>query len=721
MRQTALALTVFLLASCATPAPAERPVAEAAPAPTPKPEGPPVAAKEPKTRELHGEKFVDDYFWLRNKGTAAVESHLRAETAYAAKQLAPLKKLEDDLFAEIITHIAEDDETVPAKNGAFEYWNKVEKGKQYPKLLRRAVGQKDAPADTLLDLNALAEGKAYLQLGAVSVSDDGTRLLFSTDETGFRQYALQAKDLATGAMLADRIEKVVEVSWAADAKTIFYTVEDEAKRPHRVYRHVLGAPVTADALVYEEKDGRFELSLKRTMSRAFVVINAESKLSSESLLIDARKPDAAPVLIEPRSDDLKYDVEHDGTALIIRTNDTGRNFRVVTAAPKSPGRKTWKELVKHDEAVMIERVLPIGGRIAMEVRRAGVSELDLFDPKTKKRTSVALPEIDHSVWIDQNHELDAQSLRYGYQSMATPQSVFLYDLKTGKSTLLKEQPVPGGFDRKNYQTAHLEAVAKDGVKIAISLVAKKDLKRDGSAPMLLQAYGSYGFAYPVTFDPSVLALLDRGVVVATAHIRGGGERGKAWHEAGRLGQKMNTFTDFISAAEHLVAEQWTSPRRLVIRGGSAGGLLMGAVTNLRPDLFQAVVCDVPFVDVINTMNDPTLPLTITEYEEWGNPAKKEEYGWMRAYSPYDNIEAKGYPAILVRSSYNDSQVMYWEPAKYVARLREKKTDPRPLLFQIQMEPAGHGGKSGRYERYRQVAEMHAFVLWQQGLGPVPAR
>ncbi len=725
-----LAIGLVAIVACATNSPTERsefPAAAPAPAPAPAAEpkadaeGPPIAKRNPKVRELHGERFVDDYFWLREKGTPAVESHLKAEAAYAAKQLGPLKKFEDELYTEIVSHIAEDDETVPAKDGKFEYWSKVEKGKQYPTFLRRPVGKKVAAAEVVLDMNALAEGKAFLGLGSFSVNDDGTRLLFSIDETGFRQFTLQVKDLATGAVLGEKVEKVVHAVWASDAKTIFYTVEDEAKRPYRAYRHIVGTPTKDDALVYEETDGRFELAVGRTTSRAFVVLHSESKLSTEVRIIDAKKPESAPVLVDPRTENVKYDVEHDGTSLVIRTNDSGRNFRIVTAAPKSPGRKSWKELVKHDEAVMIEAIQPIGGRVVLQVRRAGVPELDVVEPKTKKRVAIAVPEVDHNVWIDVNYELDAPTFRYGYESMATPDSVFSYDFKTGKSVLLKEQPVPGGFDRTRYQTAHLDAVAKDGTKVPISLVAKKDVKRDGSAPMFLQAYGSYGYAYPTIFDPSVLPLLDRGVVVAIAHIRGGGEMGKAWHEAGRLAHKMNTFTDFIASAEHLIAEKWTSPKGLVIHGGSAGGLLMGAVTNLRPDLFQAVISDVPFVDVVNTMNDATLPLTITEYEEWGNPTKKDEFAWMRAYSPYDNIEAKAYPAIFVRSSYNDSQVMYWEPAKYVALLRAKKTDQRPLLFRIHMEPAGHGGKSGRYERFRQSAQMHAFALWQQSLGPIPAR
>jgi oligopeptidase B len=679
---------------------------------------PPIAKKVPYVRDLHGDKFTDDYFWLRKKGDAEVEKYLRAEEAYAEEQLAPLAPLEDTLYTEIVSHIAEDDESVPAKDGKFVYWRKLVKGQQYAQYLRRPSGAKSG-GDVVLDLNVLAEGKKYIALGAFDVDDAGNILAYSTDETGFREYTLQFKDLRTGKLLPERIPRMLATAWASDGKSIFYTVEDDAKRAYRVYRHVLNTDPKSDVLVYEEKDERFDVGVMQTQSRAFIVIHSESKLATEVRLIDAKKPDSAPVLVEPREGERKYDVDHDGTQLVIRTNDTGRNFRIVTASVAKPGRADWKELVAHDDAVMIEGVLPLSSKYVVQVRRAGVPELDILDPKTKKREAVAMPEVDHSVRIDENNELAAKVVRYSYQSLSTPRSWFEYDFATKKSKLLKETPVPGGFDRKNYETALLQAKAKDGTSVPISIVVKKGVPRDGTAPLFLNAYGSYGLPFDVTFNATWLPLLDRGVVVAIAHIRGGGEMGKAWHESGRLAHKMNTFTDFIASAEHLVAEKWTSPKRLAIRGGSAGGLLMGAVTNMRPDLFQAVVSDVPFVDVVNTMNDATLPLTVTEYEEWGNPAKKEEYAWLRAYSPYENLAAKAYPALLVRSSYNDSQVMYWEPAKYVARLRALKTDKRPLLFKIHMEPAGHGGKSGRYERYRENAEVYAWVLWQLGLGPTP--
>ncbi len=715
------AAMLLLLVACATSSPPPAAVETVKPTPPveAKRELAPVAKKEPHVRELHGEAFTDNYFWLRNKGTPEVEAYLNAEEAWAQKQLAPLKPLAETLYAETISHIAEDDSSPPAKHRGFEYWSRVEAGKQYSVFLRRKAPK--GADEVILDVNELGRGKKYIGLGALEVSDDTKTLLYSTDETGFRQYTLQVKDLEKGTLLPDRIERTVGVTWAADSKTIFYTVENDAKRPYRVYRHVLGTAPTTDALVYEEKDERFELSLARSMSERYVIIAADSKLSSEVRVIDASKPQSAPMLIEPRADDRKYDVDDDGVSFLIRTNDSGRNYRLVTAPFTKPGRANWKELVAHDDAVMLEGATPFKGRVVLSVRRAGLPELEVLDLKTKRRDRIVLPEAVHSVWVGDNRELDTPTFRYVYQTFTTPTSWFSYDFASKQSALIKETPVPGGFDRSRYESERLEATTKDGTKVPISIVSKKGVPRDGTAPLLLEAYGSYGFPYPISFSPAWLPLLDRGVIVAIAHIRGGGELGKAWHEHGRLAEKMNTFTDFIACAEQLVADHHTSPRKLVIHGGSAGGLLMGAVTNLRPDLFQAVINDVPFVDVINTMNDPSLPLTVTEYEEWGNPTKREEYGWMRAYSPYDNLEPKAYPAMLVRSSYNDSQVMYFEPAKYVARMRALKTDSRPLYFHIRMEPAGHGGKSGRYERYREQAEAWSFALWQQGLGPIPAQ
>ena len=678
----------------------------------------PVARRQPFTRTLHGDSFVDDYFWLRNKGTPEVEQYLRAEDAFADAAVLPLAPLRETLFSEIVSHIAEDDESVPVKDGAWESWRRFAKGKQYPIFLRRTVapaGGAPGPEQVLLDVNVLAEGKDFLGLGAFDVSDDGNRLLYSLDETGFRQFDLRFKDLTAGTMWPETIARVTSAEWAADSATVFYVVEDDAKRPYRLYRHTVGADPKTDALVYEETDARFELYLSRTTSRAFMVVLSESKLATEVRLIDTTKPASAPIVVEPRAGEIKYWVDHRGDTLWIQVNDTGRNFRVVTAPVKSPGKKNWREVVAHDDKVMIEAFTVFDNAWVMSQREGGLPHLVVHDFAAKKTVTVPMPEPDYSVWLDDNPESAAPRLRYGYTSLSTPRSVYTYDVAKGVSALVKEDPVPGGFDRTRYVTEYVLATAKDGTKVPISLIADKRVPKDGTAPLHLSAYGSYGYSLNAGFRPERLPLLDRGVVLAFAHIRGGGDLGKAWHEQGRLAHKMNTFTDFIACAEHLVAQKYASPARVTIEGGSAGGLLMGAVTNLRPELWKAVIAHVPFVDVLNTMNDPSLPLTVTEYEEWGNPGVAEQYAWMRAYSPYENLSARPYPTMLVKTSYNDSQVMYWEPAKYVARRRALKTDSNPLLFKIKMEPAGHGGKSGRYDRFRDNAFDQAFLLWQLGV------
>jgi len=705
-----------LFAACAS---TPEPKSETAPPPSetsdvPDVPTPPIATKQPVTRTLHGDTFVDDYFWLREKDSEPVLEYLRAEASYAEKVIAPLKPLQDKLFAEIVSHIAEDDETVPVKDGAWLYWKRVTKGLGYPVQLRKPA-KGNGPEEVVLDINKLAEGKAFLGIGDFETSDDAKRLLYATDETGFRSYDLRVRDLATGKDLADVIPKVITASWAADNKTLIYVIEDSAKRPYRAYRHMLGSDPKDDALIYEEADARFELYCWRTKSKDYVILESESKLATEVRLVDARHPKAPPILVAPRSDKHEYYVEQAGKQLFIRTNDKGSNFRIVTAPLKTPGREHWRELRAQDPDVMIEEMTAFEDVLALEVREEGLPHLELMDHKGKKTTRIALPDPVYEVGFEQNPEYDTKQIRYAYQSLAVARSVYSYDLAKNTSTLLKEDPVPGGFDRNNYITERVFAVAKDGTKVPVSIVRKKDVPKDGSAALHLYGYGSYGLSMPTTFSPARLTLLDRGVIYAIAHIRGGGELGKPWHEAGRLANKMNTFTDFIASAETLISNGYTTAGNLTIEGASAGGLLMGTVLNLRPDLFKAAIVAVPFVDVVNTMNDPTLPLTVTEYEEWGNPAIAEQYAWIRPYSPYDNLAAKAYPTILVKTSYNDSQVMYWEPAKYVARLRALKTDHNPLIFKIHLDAAGHGGKSGRYDRYKEVAYDQSFILWQHGI------
>lgn len=720
LRSTFLSIPLALfVAGCGTTSSSTQTAAPTPAAPTPAAPSAPQAKKEPTTRTLHGEAFVDDYFWMRNKDRPDVVEHLKAEAAYAEAVLAPLKPSERRLYDEIISHINEDDESVPAKEGAWLYWRRLTKGAQYPVHLRKSatVAAADAKEEVLLDVNALAAGKQYMGVGVLEVSDDGNTLLYSTDETGFRVYTLRVLDLKTRAAGSEALERVVQAHWARDGKQVVYTVENDAKRPYRAYLHAIGADSKGDALIYEEKDERYDLYLSATQSKQYIALVSESAMTTEVRLVDAHKPAAAPVVVEPRKEGVRYYVEHWAAKgeLFIQANDTGRNFRVATTPVKKPGKSNWKELIAHRDAVFIEGVASFASHLVLQVREAGLPAIDVVDLKTRKSTRVAMPEKDYDVSIDDNREYDVKSVRIRYESLATPKSIFEADLASATTVLLKQDPVPGGFDKSNYVVERIDAQATDGTKIPISIVMKKDVAKDGSAPLHLYGYGSYGYSMPSRFDPARLPLIDRGVIFAVAHIRGGGEMGKIWHEQGRLGNKMNTFRDFIGCAEMLVAGKYTSAAKMTIEGDSAGGLLMGAVINLRPDLWRAAVVGVPFVDVINSMNDATLPLTTQEYEEWGNPTIPEQYQWMRPYSPYDNIEKKSYPAMLVVSSYNDSQVMYWEPAKYVARLRELKTDSQPLLFDIEMDAAGHGGRSGRYDNYQQTARELAFVLWQNGV------
>jgi oligopeptidase B len=673
---------------------------------------PPVAKRVPKQDIVHGERRVDDYFWLRDKANPEVAAHLEAENAYTQEVLKPSEAFRETLYKEILGHLKETDLSVPYKNGDYFYYSRTEAGKQYP-ILCRKQGSLEAPEQITLDVNALAEGRQFMALGAYVVSDDGNLLAYSTDETGFRQYTLHVKDLRSGDTLPERIEKTGSVAWAADGKTLFYTVEDAAKRQYRLYRHTLGA--ANDTLVYEEKDELFRIGVGRSKSKAYLFLSSGSLTTSEVRYLPADTPAGEWRVIAPRRHEHEYEVDHRGDAFYIRTNDKGRNFRLVTAPVSDPGEASWKELVPHRDAVMLEGIELFKDHLVLGELAEGLPRFTVQDLRSGESHRVTFPEPAYSAFPGANHEWDATAFRYSYQSLVTPASVFDYDMPKRESKLLKQTEVLGGFDPKLYASERLWVTAGDGARVPVSVVYKKGVPRDGSAPLLLTAYGSYGFPNPVTFSSSRLALLDRGVLFAIAHIRGGGELGKAWHDQGRLLHKKNTFTDFIAVAERLIADKYTSKERLVITGGSAGGLLMGAVTNLRPDLFKAVVSKVPFVDVINSMLDASLPLTAGEWEEWGDPIRnREHYDYMKSYCPYTNLAAKAYPAMLVETSFNDSQVMYWEPAKYVAKLRTLKTDRNPLLLKTNMA-AGHGGASGRYDYLHEVAFDYAFMLTQVGI------
>ncbi|WNG42724.1 S9 family peptidase [Archangium minus] len=708
-----LAALLALVACSTTPAvaPASAPGVAAAPAPS----GPvpPVARRVPHPVTLHGDTRQDDYFWLREKENPEVRAYLEAEAAYTAAVMKPTEALQRKLYEEMLGRIQQTDLSVPYRKGGSLYYSRTEEGKQYP-ILCRKKGTLEAPEEVMLDLNVLAEGQKFLSLSEREVSDDGHLLAYSVDTTGFRQFTLQVKDLRTGKTGVERMEKVTSVVWAADNRTLFYVTEDAAKRPFKLWRHTLGTPSSEDVLVYEEKDERFTLGVQRSRSGEYLIASSDSSTTSEVRVWPARNPTAALTVVAPREQDHEYSVDHHGEQFYILTNSGGRNFRVVTAPVKSPGRANWKELIPHREAVLLQGLSLFKNHLMLYEFEAGLPHLSITDLKTRASHRISFPELVYVVYPEMNEEWDTKLLRIAYQSPVTPPSIYDYDMVSRGRKLLKQTPVLGGYDASRYQTERVMAEAKDGVKVPVNLVYRKGLKKDGSAPLLLMGYGAYGFPAFLGFNSNDVSLLERGVVLATAQIRGGSDLGKAWHDGGRMRNKMNTFTDFIASAEGLIAQGYTSKERLAIEGGSAGGLLMGAVMNLRPDLFKVVMAHVPFVDVLNTMSDASLPLTVGEFEEWGNPQVKEDYDYMRRYCPYTNVAARDYPTLLVKTSFNDSQVMYWEPAKWVAKLRALKTDKNPLLFQINMN-AGHGGASGRYDRLKEVAFDQAFLLTQLGV------
>ena len=671
-----------------------------------------MAEKKSKITDIHGEQLVDEYFWLREKNNPAVLAHLKAEDAYTESVMKPTAALQEKLYKEMLSHIKQTDTDVPYRSNGYFYYTRTEEGKQYP-IFCRKKGNLEAPEEIVLDVNELAKGQKFMSIGMFNPSDDGNLLAYSTDNTGYRQFTLQIKDLRTGQLLPDRVERVNALSWATDNKTFFYVTEHAVtKRSDKFFRHVLGTDKYD--LVYEEKDELFDIATYRTRDKSVILLEAFSKTSTDVRYLPADDPNAALKVILPRQPEHEYDVDHRGDLFYIRTNKGAKNFRIVTAPVNDPSEKNWKEFVAHRPAVKIEGISLFADHAVLSEWENGLQQLEVLKFGSKTPTRIKFPEPVYSANLSGNREFNTSVIRYNYNSLVTPNSTFDYDMNTGKSTLLKQQEVPGGFDRANYTAERVFATASDGTKIPMSMVYRKGVKLDGSAPLLLYGYGSYGASIPPTFSSRRLSLLDRGVIYVITHIRGGGELGEEWRQAGRMMNKINTFTDFIASAEALIKMKYTSSDRLVIEGGSAGGLLMGAVSNMRPDLFKAVISHVPFVDVLNTMLDATLPLTTSEYIEWGNPNDKPAYEYMKKYSPYDNVAKKNYPATLVKVSLNDSQVPYWEGAKLVAKLRAMKTDNNPLLLKVNFG-AGHGGSSGRYDALREVAFDQAFVLWQVGL------
>lgn len=672
---------------------------------------PPMTEKKAKVTDIHGEKLMDNYFWLREKKNPAVIAHLESENAYTTAMMKHTEALQEKLYNEILSHIKQTDVNVPYKRGDYFYYTRTVEGQQYP-IFCRKLRSLDAPEQIVIDVNELAKGHKFMSVGAFVPSDDGNLLAYSTDSTGYRQYTLQIKNLTTGELLPERIERINNVAWAADNKTILYVTEDAVtKRNDKLFRHVLSTDKYD--LIYEEKDELFDIGVGKSRDNAVIILGSYSKTSTEGRYIPANNPNAEWKIIIPRQNDHEYDVDHRNGLFYIRTNKGAKNFRVVTAPVSDPSEKNWKEFVAHRPAVKVDNIDTFADHAVLSEWENGLQHIEIIEFKSSKRHRIAFPEPVYAAGLTSNAEFHTKVLRYNYQSLTTPSSVFDYDMNSRQAVLKKQTEVPGGFDKNNYKAERVFATASDGTKIPISLVYRKNVKLDGSAPMLLYGYGSYGVSISPGFSASRLVLLDRGAVFAIAHIRGGGELGEPWREAGRMMNKMNTFTDFIASAEHLVNNKYASKDRLVIQGGSAGGLLVGAVSNMRPDLFKAVVSQVPFVDVLNTMLDATLPLTTSEYIEWGNPNEKAAYEYMKKYSPYDNIRKANYPAMLVKVSLNDSQVPYWEGAKFVAKLRDYKTDKNTLILKTNMG-AGHGGASGRYDAFRETAFDYAFMLWQMG-------
>jgi len=708
---------------------------------------PPIARKLHTETSLFGTTLTDDYAWLRDKENPEVTAYLEAENAYAESVMSPLNGLREDLYQEMLSHVKQTDVSVPFRDGDWWYYTRTEEGQQYAIHCRThgsPSATEDTPEQVFLDGNSLAEGHPFFALGDMDISDDARWLAYTTDTTGFRQYTLHLKDLNTGETLAapdgsSQVERVGSVVWAADNRTLFYTVEDEVqKRQFQLWRHILGTPHSSDVLVYQDDDERFNLGAGRTRDGNYLILEAGSHTTTEARVLLASTPEGEFTVITPREDEHEYSIDHRNGLWFIRTNDRGRNFRLVTAPVATPGREYWTELIPHRDGIMLEDVDLFEGFFVACEREAGLPRLRIArftgaGPEFEPAGEIAFPEPAYSAHPHVNREFAATTFRYAYQSLVTPSSVYEYDPATRVSTLLKQMEIPGGFDRTLYASERVQATAADGVQVPVSLVYRIDKRvtpqatvapdsspavagasRPALNPLYVYGYGSYGYSLPLGFSGNRLSLLDRGVVLAYAHIRGGGDLGKPWHDDGKMLVKRNTFTDFIACVEHLTAAGYGDPARVAIEGGSAGGLLMGAVVNLRPDLFHAVISHVPFVDVMNTMLDATLPLTVPEYEEWGNPNEEEYFKYMLSYSPYDNLKAASYAAMLVKTSLHDSQVMYWEPAKYVAKLRTLKTDNNPLLLVTNMQ-AGHGGASGRYDYLKEIAFDYAFLLREFGL------
>ncbi len=711
MKSTA---TLFALAFAMT--------AHAADLPTP----PDVAQQPHVVKAPHGAERVDEYYWLRDdtRKDPAMLAYLAAENAYADTLMAPLKPLQDRLYEEIVARIKQDDASVPYRERGWWYYTRFETGQDYPIHARRK-GSMEAPEEVMLDVNAMAAGKDYYAVGAREISQDNRLLAYADDDNGRRQYTIRFKDLVTGKTLPDVIPgSSGDMVWADDNRTLFYVENDpETLLTTKVKKHVLGTDSKQDVLVYEESDDTYYMGIGRSRDDKYLMIVLDSTVSNEVRYAAAADPQSFAILA-PRERDVEYDADHFDGRWAIRTNaDGAQNFKLATTADGSTSRKDWQDWVAHDPKVYIEDFELFDGFTAIAERSEGLERVRVLRADSNlaagtradlKSDYVKADEPAYSMGLDVNAEPDTQWLRYNYSSMTTPATTYELNVATGERRMLKQQPVLGGFDSNDYVTERVWVPARDGTRVPVSLVYRKGFKRDGTAALLQYGYGSYGLSMDPDFNLGIISLLDRGMVYALAHIRGGQEMGRGWYEDGKLFNKQHTFTDFIDVTRWLVDNHYADRSRVAAMGGSAGGLLMGAITNMAADDYRAIVSQVPFVDVVTTMLDPTIPLTTNEYDEWGNPDNKASYDYMLAYSPYDNLKKRDYPAIFVGTGLWDSQVQYWEPAKYVARLRDLDSGSKPVLFRINME-AGHGGKSGRFRRYRETAEQQAFILDQLGV------
>ncbi|WP_223809572.1 S9 family peptidase [Thermomonas sp. XSG] len=695
------------------------------------PPTPPDAEKKPHVvKAPFGAERQDEYYWLRDdsRKDAAMLGYLNAENAYADAVLAPTRPVQDKLYKEIVARIKQDDASVPYRDRGWWYYSRFETGKDYPVHARRkdapgidalSIQQANAAGDfageeVLLDVNALAAGKDYYSVGDYEVTPDNAVLAYADDNNGRRQYTIRFRNLVTGQAYPETIAGVsANLVWADDNRTLFYVENDpETLLTVRVKKHVLGTDPKLDPVVYEEKDDSFYMGIDRTRDEQYIVIGVSSTVSDELRYAPAADPREFKVLA-PRARDVEYDADHFGGRWVIRTNDgKATNFKLVTATDGATSCKDWQDWIAHRDDVLVEGFELFDGFTAIAERSGGLERVRLLKPNGEEY--IKADESAYSMGLDVNSEPDTDWVRYSYTSMTTPATVYELNVKTGERRLLKRQPVLGGYDPANYVTERLWATARDGTKIPVSIVYRKGFEKNGKAALLQYAYGSYGMSMDPGFSVTTVSLLDRGMAYAIAHIRGGQEMGRKWYEDGKLLHKKNTFTDFIDVTDFLVKEGYAAPDRVAAHGGSAGGLLMGAIANMAPDRYRVILSQVPFVDVVTTMLDPTIPLTTNEYDEWGNPEQKAFYDYIVTYSPYDNLEAKAYPAMFVGTGLWDSQVQYWEPAKYVARLRDLNTSAEPVIFRTNME-AGHGGKSGRFRRYREQAEMYAFMLDRLGV------